>query len=106
MAENNNFTTINKQVNKIWDDAAYGVVEEVSSVISKAEASMSKSQKEAAQVQRDVSSRFFQNTEAALIQTQKGSIRNPALAELGNELIWGIYHSSACLLYTSPSPRD
>jgi hypothetical protein len=95
MAENNNFTTINKQVNKIWDDAAYGVVKEVSSSISKAEASMSKSQKEAAQVQRDVSARFFQDTEAALVQTQKGSIRNPSLAELGNELIWGIYHSSA-----------
>ena len=41
MAENNNFTVINKQVEQIWNDAAYGIVEETSKRISKAEASMS-----------------------------------------------------------------
>jgi molecular chaperone GrpE (heat shock protein) len=95
MAKNNNFTVINKQAQELWNDASYGVVKETSRRISEAEKAMSRSQKEAAQVQRDVSARFFQDTEAALINTQKGSVRNPALAELGNELIWGIYHSSA-----------
>jgi len=95
MAKNNNFTILNKQAQELWNDASYGVVEETSRRISEAEKAMSVSQKEAAQVQRDVSARFFQDTEAALISTQKGSVRNPALAELGNELIWGIYHSSA-----------
>ena len=95
MAKNNNFTVINKQAQELWNDASYGVVKETSRRISEAEKAMSGSQKKAAQVQRDVSARFFQDTEAALINTQKGSVRNPALAELGNELIWGIYHSSA-----------
>ena len=95
MAENNNFTVINKQVEQIWNDAAYGVVEETSKRISKAEASMSESQKKAAQVQRDVSSRFFQDTEAAFEGTQKGGVKNPSLSELGNDIIWGIYHASA-----------
>ena len=95
MAKNNNFTILNKQAQELWNDASYGVVKETSRRISEAEEAMSVSQKEAAQVQRDVSARFFQDTEAALISTQKGSVRNPALADLGNELIWGIYHSSA-----------
>ena len=87
MAENNNFTAINKQVEQIWNDAAYGVVEETSKRISKAEASMSESQKKAAQVQRDVSSRFFQDTEAAFEGIQKGGLKNPSLSELGLSLI-------------------
>ena len=95
MAKNNNFTILNKQAQELWNDASYGVVKETSRRISEAEEAMSVSQKEAAQVQRDVSARFFQDTEAALISAQKGSVRNPALADLGNELIWGIYHSSA-----------
>lgn len=97
MAENNNFTVINKQAEQIWSDAAYGVVEETSKTISKAKAFMSESQREAAQVQKDVSARFFKDTEAALAQTQKGSIRNPSLSELGNDIIWGIYHTTTAL---------
>jgi len=95
MAKQDNFTVINKQFKQIWNDATYGVVEEASSVISKAKAAMSESQKKAAEVQKDVSSRFFKNTEAALIATQKGGIKNPSLANLGNSIIWGIYHASA-----------
>ena len=29
MAENNNFTVINKQVEQIWNDAAYGIVKKL-----------------------------------------------------------------------------
>jgi hypothetical protein len=92
--ENNNFARINKEANKIWQNALSGLEKSTSESISKAYASMSPSQKEAARVQRNVAARLFNDQESALNNIKKGGIKNPSLAELGNNLIWGIYHAT------------
>jgi len=92
--ENNNFAKINKEANKIWQNALLGLEKNTSESINKAYASMSSSQKEAAKVQKNVAARLFDDQESALNNIKKGGIRNPSLAELGNSLIWGIYHTT------------
>ena len=58
---------------------------------------MSESQKEAAEVQRFVSARYFKDQDAAAEGIKRGGVRNPSLSTLGNDIIWGIYHSSAAV---------
>ena len=97
MNKQNNFKSISKDANQIWNDATYGIVEETSATIKKAKASMSESQKKAAEVQKFVSSRYFKDQDAAAEGIKRGGIRNPSLATLGNDIIWGIYNSSAAV---------
>ena len=93
----NNFTTINNEANKIWNNSVSALEQTTSDSISKAYKSMSSSQKEAANVQKDTAFKFFNDTEAALKNIKKGGIKNPSLAKLGNDLIWGIYYSDAAV---------
>ena len=93
----NNFTTINNEANKIWNNSVSALEQTTSDSISKAYKSMSSSQKEAANVQKDTAFKFFNDTEAALKNIKKGGIKNPSLAQLGNSLIWGIYYAEAKL---------
>ena len=65
MAKDKNFQSVSKEANQIWNDATYGLVEETSATIKKAKANMSESQKEAAEVQRFVSARYFKDQDAA-----------------------------------------
>ena len=97
MAKDKNFELISKEVNKIWNDAAYGLVEETSASIKQAKANMSASQTEAAEVQKFVSARYFKDQDAAAEGIKRGGIRNPSLSTLGNDIIWGIYHSTAAV---------
>ena len=91
----NNFTTINKEANKIWSSSVSALEQTTNDSINKAYSSMSSSQKEAAKVQRDVAARLFEDQESALKNIKKGGIRNPSLSELGNNIIWGIYNAKA-----------
>ena len=93
----NNFTTINNEANKIWNNSVSALEQTTSDSISKAYRSMSSSQKEAANVQKDTAFKFFNDTEAALKNIKKGGIKNPSLGQLGNSLIWGIYYAEAKL---------
>ena len=93
----NNFTTINNEANKIWNNSVSALEQTTSDSISKAYKSMSSSQKEAANVQKDTAFKFFNDTEAALKNIKKGGIKNPSLGQLGNSLIWGIYYAEAKL---------
>ena len=93
----NNFTTINNEANKIWNNSLSALEQTTSDSISKAYKSMSSSQREAAKVQKDTAFKFFNDTEAALKNIKKGGIRNPSLGQLGNSIIWGIYHAEAKL---------
>ena len=97
MAKDKNFQSVSKEANQIWNDATYGLVEETSATIKKAKANMSESQKEAAEVQRFVSARYFKDQDAAAEGIKRGGVRNPSLSTLGNDIIWGIYHSSAAV---------
>tara|TARA_B110000858_G_scaffold71994_1_gene83549 strand:- start:13 stop:1176 length:1164 start_codon:yes stop_codon:yes gene_type:complete len=91
----NNFTTINKEANKIWSSSVSALEQTTNDSINKAYSSMSSSQKEAAKVQRDAAARLFEDQESALKNIKKGGIRNPSLSELGNNIIWGIYNAKA-----------
>lgn len=91
----NTFTSVNKEANKIWNTATENLAVDTAKSISKQMSSMSASQKEAATTQRNIAARFFDNQEEALKNIKKGGIRNPSLAKLGNDLIWGIYHADA-----------
>ena len=93
----NNFTIINNEANKIWNNSVSALEQTTSDSISKAYKSMSSSQKEAANVQKDTAFKFFNDPEAALKNIKKGGIKNPSLGQLGNSLIWGIYHAEAKL---------
>ena len=91
----NTFTSVNKEANKIWSTATENLAVDTAKSISKQMSSMSASQKEAATTQRNIAARLFDNQEEALKNIKKGGIRNPSLAKLGNDLIWGIYHADA-----------
>ena len=93
----NTFTSVNKEANKIWNTATENLAVDTAKSISKQMSSMSASQKEAATTQRNIAARFFDNQEEALKNIKKGGIRNPSLAKLGNDLIWGIYHADAAM---------
>ena len=96
-AKQNTFTSVNKEANKIWTSAIGDLGLDTVESINKNKASMSASQKEAATVQRNISAKLFDNQEEALNNIKKGGIRNPSLAKLGNDLIWGIYYSDAAV---------
>ena len=96
-ATQNTFTSVNKEANKIWTSAIGDLGLDTVESINKNKASMSASQKEAATVQRNISAKLFDNQEEALNSIKKGGIRNPSLAKLGNDLIWGIYYSDAAV---------
>ena len=96
-AKQNTFTSVNKEANKIWTSAIGDLGLDTVESINKNKASMSASQKEAATVQRNISAKLFDNQEEALNSIKKGGIRNPSLAKLGNDLIWGIYYSDAAV---------
>ena len=96
-ATQNTFTSVNKEANKIWTSAIGDLGLDTVESINKNKASMSASQKEAATVQRNISAKLFDNQEEALNNIKKGGIRNPSLAKLGNDLIWGIYYSDAAV---------
>lgn len=93
----NTFTSVNKEANKIWNTATENLSVDTAKSISKQMSSMSASQKEAATTQRNIAARLFDNQEEALKNIKKGGIRNPSLAKLGNDLIWGIYHADAAM---------
>ncbi len=93
----NTFTSVNKEANKIWNTATENLSVDTAKSISKQMYSMSASQKEAATTQRNIAARLFDNQEEALKNIKKGGIRNPSLAKLGNDLIWGIYHADAAM---------
>ena len=97
-AKQNTFTSVNKEANKIWTGAIGDLGLDTVKSINKNKASMSASQKEAATVQRDISAKLFDNQEEALNSMKKGGIRNPSLAKLGNDLIWGIYYADAVVV--------
>tara|TARA_R110000787_G_scaffold122968_2_gene233882 strand:- start:1515 stop:2678 length:1164 start_codon:yes stop_codon:yes gene_type:complete len=97
MAKDKNFQSVSKEANQIWNDATYGLVEETSASIRQAKANMSASQTEAAEVQKFVSARYFKDQDAAAEGIKRGGIRNPSLSTLGNDIIWGIYHSTAAV---------
>ena len=97
-AKQNTFTSVNKEANKIWTGAIGDLGLDTVKSINKNKASMSASQKEAATVQRDISAKLFDNQEEALNSMKKGGIRNPSLAKLGNDLIWGIYYADAAVV--------
>ena len=97
-ATQNTFTSVNKEANKIWTSAIGDLGLDTVESINKNKASMSASQKEAATVQRDISAKLFDNQEEALNSMKKGGIRNPSLAKLGNDLIWGIYYADAAVV--------
>lgn len=94
-AKQNTFNAVNKEANKIWSTSINKLGLDTTESINKNKSSMSSSQKEAAAVQRDVAIRLFDNQEEALKNIKKGGIRNPSLAKLGNDLIWGIYYADA-----------
>lgn len=96
-AKQNTFTSVNKEANKIWTSAIGDLGLDTVESINKNKASMSASQKEAATVQRNISAKLFDNQEEALNSMKKGGIRNPSLAKLGNDLIWGIYYADAAV---------
>ena len=93
----NTFTSVNKEANKIWNTATENLSVDTAKSISKQMSSMSASQKEAATTQRNIAARLFDNQEEALKNIKKGGIRNPSLAKLGNDLIWGVYHADAAM---------
>ena len=97
MIKDKNFQSVSKEANQIWNDATYGLVEETSASIRQAKANMSASQTEAAEVQKFVSARYFKDQDAAAEGIKRGGIRNPSLSTLGNDIIWGIYHSTAAV---------
>ena len=96
-AKQNTFTSVNKEANKIWTSSISELGLDTVKSINKNKASMSASQKEAATTQRNISARLFDNQEEALKNIQKGGIRNPSLANLGNDLIWGVYYADAAV---------
>jgi hypothetical protein len=96
-AKQNTFTSVNKEANKIWTSSISELGLDTVKSINKNKASMSASQKEAATTQRNISARLFDNQEEALKNIKKGGIRNPSLANLGNDLIWGVYYADAAV---------
>ena len=94
-AKQNTFTSVNKEANKIWTSSISELGLDTVKSINKNKASMSASQKDAATTQRNIAARLFDNQEEALKNIKKGGIRNPSLAKLGNDLIWGIYYADA-----------
>ena len=96
-AKQNTFTSVNKEANKIWTSSISELGLDTVKSINKNKASMSASQKEAATTQRNISARLFDNQEEALKNIKKGGIRNPSLADLGNDLIWGVYYADAAV---------
>ena len=91
----NTFTSVNKEADKIWTSSISELGLDTVKSINKNKASMSASQKDAATTQRNIAARLFDNQEEALKNIKKGGIRNPSLAKLGNDLIWGIYYADA-----------
>ena len=96
-AKQNTFTSVNKEANKIWTGAIGDLGLDTVKSINKNKASMSASQKDAATTQRNIAARLFDNQEEALKNIKKGGIRNPSLAKLGNDLIWGVYYADAAV---------
>ena len=92
-----NFNKINKEANGFWSKYITDLEETTSKSITDAYKSMSSSQKEAAKVQRDVSTRMNDDSESVVNSIKKSGIRNPSLSEFGNSLIWGIYNTSSLM---------
>jgi hypothetical protein len=97
MKTQDNFTIINKEANKFWEKSILELGNNKSKEIKTEEKSMSLSQKEAAEVQKNAAIKLFNEEEIAVKNMKKGGIRNPSLMNLGNDIIWRIYKANGSI---------